>query len=63
MGGLSENDFMMAAKIDEITTTYESQQGRAHITAASVPLTATTTIQKGARKERNIRTQQLPKSY
>ncbi|MGZ4904636.1 MAG: 4a-hydroxytetrahydrobiopterin dehydratase [Halobacteriota archaeon] len=46
IGGLSENDFMMAAKIDQLINTYEGQQGRTHITAASIPMTATITIQK-----------------
>ncbi len=46
IGGLSENDFMMAAKIDRLINKYEGQKGRAHPTAASVPMTAIITFLK-----------------
>ncbi len=46
IGGHSENSFMMATKIDQLINAYEGQQGRAHITATSVPLTATVIIQQ-----------------
>ncbi len=46
IGGLSENDFMMAAKIDQLIDKYEGQKGRARSTAASVPMTAIITFLK-----------------
>ncbi len=46
IGGLSQNDFMMAANIDQLINKYEGQKGRAHPTAASVPMTAVITFLK-----------------
>ncbi len=46
IGGLSQNDFMMAANIDQLINTYEGRKGRAHPTAASVPMTAIITFLK-----------------
>ncbi len=46
IGGLSQNDFMMAANIDQLINKYEGQKGRAHPTAASVPMTAIITFLK-----------------
>ncbi len=46
IGGLSQNDFMMAANIDQLINKYEGQKGRAHPIATSVPLTAIITFLK-----------------
>ncbi len=46
IGGLSQNDFMTGAKIDQLISTYERDKGHARPTAASVPMTAVITFLK-----------------